>query len=338
MKHTSSILLAILFVILSVFCSCNKQNRFKLKTDTEHITVTIKRFDLDFMAVNGTNSKLAISKLYLKYPTFFPYFVGSVLDTAYNDTIAITNLISKFNKDTAYQKVNTKVTETFRDISDIEQSVSDAYSSIHHYFPDKKLPELYFFVSGFNRSVLMGDNFIAFGTDFYLGSDYPPYKVISYKYLLNNMRREAMATDIVSATLFRMFKMNGTQDRLLDNMLFRGKVMYLLSVFMPQEKPESIMGYTDEQWKWCTKFEKGVWGTMIDQKDVFSTDVLLIKKYLNDAPFTAPISTESPGRLGTWIGLRIIQSYMENNKSVSLQELMGEINSQKILENSGYRP
>jgi hypothetical protein len=260
------------------------------------------------------------------------------LDTAYNDTTAVSNLICGFNKDTTYQKVNKKVLDTFRDVTDIETVVSDAFTTIHYYFPDQKLPDVYFYVSGFNRSVIINEKFIAFGTDFYLGSDYPPYKNFCYAYLLYDMRREAMATDIVSTTLFRMFTMNANQDRLLDNMLFRGKVMYLLSVVMPNEKPENIMGYTPEQWKWCTKYEKAVWGTMIDQKDVFSSDALLIKKYLNDAPFTAPISSESPGRIGTWIGSRIVESYMNMNKSVSLPQLMKETNSQKILENSGYRP
>lgn len=337
MKYTSFIVFTLL-LLLSMFSSCKKENRFTVSSESERISFKIKRFDVDLMALNAANSKTAIASLYSNYPEFFPYFVGTVLDTVYTDTVAVSNLICGFNKDTTYQKVNKKVLDTFRDVTDIETAVSDAFTTIHHYFPDQKLPDVYFYVSGFNRSVIINDKFIAFGTDFYLGSDYRPYKNFSYEYLLYNMRREAMATDIVSTTLFRMFTMNADQDRLLDNMLFRGKVMYLLSVVLSDEKPENIMGYTPEQWKWCIKYEKAVWGSMIDQKDVFSTDVLLIKKYLNDAPFTAPISTESPGRLGTWLGLRIVESYMNTNSSVSLPQLMKETNSQKILENSGYRP
>jgi len=135
-----------------------------------------------------------------------------------------------------------------------------------------------------------------------------------------------------------MFVMNSSEYRLLDNMLFRGKVMYLLSVFMPNEKPEDIMGYSDEQWKWTKKNEKEIWATIIDQKHLFSTDLQLIRKYMNDAPFTAPVSQESPGRLGTWIGWQIVESYMNRNTKVSLTDLMKDSNYQKILEESGYRP
>jgi hypothetical protein len=59
---------------------------------------------------------------------------------------------------------------------------------------------------------------------------------------------------------------------------------------------------------------------------------------MNDAPFTSPVSQESPGRLGTFIGWQIVKGYMEKNDKLGLKDLMNEENFQKILENSGYRP
>jgi hypothetical protein len=121
-------------------------------------------------------------------------------------------------------------------------------------------------------------------------------------------------------------------------MLHRGKVIWLLSVFMPDKKMEDIMGYTPAQWHWAEANEEQVWKTIVAQKHLFSTDMQLINKYLNDAPFTAPVSQESPGRLGTWIGWRIIDSYMEQKKTMTLEQLMKENNYRKILEQSHYRP
>jgi hypothetical protein len=59
---------------------------------------------------------------------------------------------------------------------------------------------------------------------------------------------------------------------------------------------------------------------------------------MNDAPFTATISQESPGRLGTWVGWQIIKSYMDENTDVSLQQLMKTTDYQLILNKSGYQP
>jgi hypothetical protein len=282
--------------------------------------------------------KVGLDSLYSRYPDFLPAFTSDILDTAATDTVAVGNLFHQFLTDKAFKSVNKKTLQTFQNITDIEKQVSDAYTYIHYYFPGVKLPEIYFFVSGFNRSIIMNNKFIGIGTDFYLGSNYPAYKNFMYRYMTYNMRRECLATDLVSATLFRMFVMNSSEYRLMDNMLFRGKVMYLLSVFMPEEKPENIMGYSAEQWKWAKTNEKQVWGYIIDQKHLFSTDVMLIRKYMNDAPFTAPLSQDSPGRMGTWLGWQIVQSYMNKNPNKSLTDLMKENNYQKILEDSGYRP
>ena len=326
------------FCLIILLCSCANNNRFKIDTSKNRVEVKIHRFDKDLLSLDTANMKVGLDSIYSRYRDFLPVFTGNILDTAATDTVAVGHLFHQFLTDSSFKPVNKKALETFKDVSDIEKKVSDAYTYIHYYFPEVKLPDIYFFVSGFNRSIMMNNRFIGIGTEYYLGSNYPAYKNFTYQYMTYNMRRECLATDLVSATLFRMFVMNSSQYRLMDNMLFRGKVMYLLSVFMPEEKPESIMGYSPEQWKWAKTNERQVWGYIIDQKHLFSTDVLLIRKYMNDAPFTAPISQESPGRFGTWLGWQIVQSYMNKNPHITLVDLMKEDNYQKMLEKSGYKP
>ncbi|MDD4968491.1 MAG: hypothetical protein PHT07_03580 [Paludibacter sp.] len=337
MKKTTILTISICCLVI-LLGSCSKKNRFEIDVTKNRYEVKIHRFDKDLLSLDTTKMKPGVDRLYAKYKDFLPVFTATILDTAATDTPAVRTLFHQFLTDTTFKAVNKKALQTFTDVSDIEKQVSDAYTYIHYYFPEVQLPEVYFFVSGFNRSVMMNNKFIGVGTDFYLGSNYPAYKNFTYQYMIYNMRRECVATDLVSATLFRMFVMNSSEYRLLDNMLFRGKVMYLLSVFMPNEKPENIMGYTQAQWKWSKTNEKQIWGYIIDQKHLFSTDVQLIRKYMNDAPFTATVSQDSPGRLGTWLGWQIVESYMSKNPKVSLTDLMKENNYQKMLEDSGYRP
>ena len=333
-----NVLMVSVLGLIIMLGSCSKSKRFEIDTTKNRVDVKIHRFDKDLLSLETTHMKTGVDNLYKKYHVFLPVFTSSVLDTSATDTTAVRNLFHQFLTDTTFKLVNKKTLQTFQNVSDIEKQVSDAYTYIHYYFPTVKLPEIYFYVSGFNRQIMMNNNFIGIGTDFYLGSNYPAYKNFTYQYMTYNMRRECLATDLVSATLFRMFVMNSSEYRLLDNMLFRGKVMYLLSVFMPNEKPENLMGYSPEQWKWCKTNEKQVWGYIIDQKHLFSTDILLIRKYMNDAPFTAPISQDSPGRFGTWLGWQIVNSYMSKNPNITLNDLMKENNYQKMLEDSGYRP
>lgn len=337
MKKTNFRILILIFLTVSL-AACTKKSRFNINTQDNRINVKIKRFDRDLLSMDTANIRTAVVDLYKHYPEFMSVYTLNLLDTTINDTNAVCQRFKQYLSDKDFAPMNNKAKSAFVDVSDIEQKISNAYTYIHHYFPEVQLPEVYFFVSGFNQQIMISEKFIGIGTDFYLGSDFSLYPKLTYQYMIPNMRRENLATDLVSATLFRMFLMNSDKNCLLDNMIFRGKVMYLQSVFMPEEKPEILMGYTTEQWEWSTKYEKNIYSAIIDQKHLFSTDVQLIRKYLNDAPFTATISQESPGRLGTYIGWKIVKSYMEKNKKIELKDLMNEDNSQKILEKSGYRP
>lgn len=327
----STFLLALAFT--QVGC---KQNRTYDIAANDAVEVKIVRFDQALLSISPENADLEVEKLFSKYPKFMESFALEVMSENPNDKKAVATLIKKFLTDSVFTKVNNDARTTFYNVDVFEKDLSAAFSKIKTTFPAFKIPEIYFFVSGFNQSLLFGDGFVGIGIDMYLGSDYPAYAEIAYNYMTYNMNPESISIDIVSALLFRQFPLIANNERLLEGMLYRGKMLYLTSIFLPQYEPYQIMGYSKKQWEWARKFEKDIWLTMLDQKDLYSTDNMLMRKYLNDAPFTTPISQESPGRLGTWVGWQIIRSYMNKNKNITLQQLMNETNYQKILNASGY--
>lgn len=337
MKSINYILISLLaFTFFS--CKNNSRQQHIDNADIKRIEIKIHRFDKDLISIDTKNASQSIKGLYKQYPEFLSLFTFNILEVEDADTAKVTNLLTQFVSHKTFGEVNKKVLETFSDVSDIEDDLSEGYTNIHALFPQIHIPEIYFFVSGFNRSVIMTDSILGVGTDFYLGADYAPYKEFTYDYLLYNMRREMVSIDVISATLFKNFTFDGKQNRLMDNMLHRGKVIYALHTILPDKKIEDILGYSDEQYKWASQYESEVWKALVGQKDLFSTNVQLINKYLNDAPFTAPITQESPGRLGVYIGWKIIESYMKNNKDITLQQLMKLNEYQLILEKSGYKP
>ncbi len=325
-------------ILLLSFSACKNNKRFKVQVGNEVSQVKINRFDSAFITFDNSNPLQSTQELYRQYPQFMDVFVSDVLREDPNDSIKVSQSITKFLSDSTFSNVNNKVSETFKDVSAIEKTISESYQGIHYFFPQIKLPQLYFFVSGFNQSMVVHPDFIGVGLDMYLGSDFPLYKEIAYDYLTYNMRPESIPVDVISAILFSNFKIDIREDRLLDNMLYRGKIMYILAAIMPQVEPYDLMGYTKFQWEWSRKYEQAVWNTILDKGDIYSTDNLLIRKYLNEAPFTTPISQESPGRLGTWIAWQIVNSYMDKNQQITLADLLKDNNYQKMLDNSGYKP
>lgn len=324
--------------VIFLFISCGKKSRFFVDTEKNKVEVVIQRFDIDLIRLDTVDLPESVDALYGQYPIFLPLFIENMTNSSISDRDSIGRLLNDFLNFPLVREVNQKVEEKFADISSIEKEISGSFSRINYFFPNLTLPELYFFVSGLNVPMIMSPDrsVFAVGTDFYLGTDFEPYKDFTYDYMLPNLSRERLPVDVISALLFSNFRFDSKQNRLIDSMLYRGKVLYLLSVFMPGRKAHEIAGYTPVQMLWAENHEEEIWKAIVGQKDLFSSDQHLIRKYMEDAPFTAPISQESPGRLGEWMGLRIVESFMNKNKQVTLPELMQMNNYQEMLEKSGY--
>ncbi len=303
-------------------------------------SVEIVRFDRALLNVNPLTTMQDIRVLYDEYPVFMPVFVEDILGIPVADTAYLAQQLPAFLTDTIYgfAQTNRREREVFADIRDLENSLNHAFSRVHFLYPEWHIPTVYLFISGFNSSLMFVDDDMAVGADMYLGSDYEFYNRVVYEYQKITMRPECIPVDVVSAFLFRNIPYTSAKSRLIDNMIYRGKVMYLLAQIFSDLPGYEVMGYTTEQWDWCLRNERAVWHLMMDKRDLFKTESLVLTSYLNDGPFTSEISQDSPGRLGTWIGWRIAESYMQHNEQVTLQQLMAEPDAELILQHSFYKP
>lgn len=333
----------LIFILLLPLCLCachSGRQFFPAESRMERVDVSLVRFDAALLNVSRSTAMDDIRLLYDEYPDFMPVFVEDILGIPSLDTAFLCQALPDFLEDTLYgfRATNLVEKQLFADVSDIENELSGAFTRLHYLYPELTIPQIYLFISGFNSSIMFfGDN-IAIGADMYLGSDYEFYNRVVYDYQKLTMRKECIAADVVSAYLFRNLPYTATKSRLLDNMLYRGKIMYLLSQLLPNEQPWEVMGYSKEQWDWCIKYERAIWNTMMDKRDLFKTESVVLTSYLNDGPFTAEISQDAPSRLGTWVGWRIAESYINHNDTVTLQQLMNESDAEHILEYSFYRP
>ena len=328
-----------IFLICCALFSCTPKRNYFPK-DLEPQPVEWIRFDRALLNVHSETALQDIRILYDEYPDFMPFFVEEILGIPTFDTAYLAQQLPAFLSDTLYgfAQTNLREKELFADTRDIEIPLQNAFARVHFLYPELPLPAIYLFISGFNSSLLFTGEDIAVGADMYLGSDYEYYNRIVYEYQKVTMRKECIPVDVVSAFLFRHLPYTSTKSRLIDNMIYRGKIMYLLLQIFSDLPPYEVMGYTKAQWDWCLKNERAIWYLMMDKRDLFKTESLILTSYLNDGPFTGEISQDSPGRLGTWVGWRIAESYMNHNTSVTLQDLISEPDAERILRDSYYKP
>jgi uncharacterized protein YjaZ len=115
-----------------------------------------------------------------------------------------------------------------------------------------------------------------------------------------------------------------------------GKVAYFLEKTLPTVDMATRFGYTAEQMNWCRKNEKMIWSYLVGEKLLYERDNFRYRTFVLEAP-TVQAFPGSPGRVGHFLGYRIVKKYMENTGQ-TMPELFTETDSQKILKESNYRP
>ena len=326
-------------MLIGLLCGCGNKHQY-IPKDIEAIEVEIVRFDNAQLAVRPDSVKQDIEQLYANYELFMPIFVEGILGLQTEDTAYLCEMYAQFLTDTVmgFAQTNTTAQELFANVDSLQEALNTGFSRLHFLYPEWEIPTLYLFVSGFNSSVMYYENIMGVGVDMYLGSDYPYYNQVVYDYQKQTMRKACVAGDVLSMYLAYHISYNSKYNRLLEQMIFRGKQLFLLAQLLPNEPAWEVIGYSKEQWDWCEQYEQAIWNRIMQKRDLFKTESNVLSSYMNDGPFTAEVTQDSPGRLGVWVGWRIVDSYMRNNKDVTLRELMNENDAQKILEQSYYKP
>ena len=322
-----------------VLCGCGNKYQY-IPKDIEPVAVEIVRFDSALLAVQTDSAMQDVAQLYADYEEFIPLYVEGVLRLPMEDTAYFSEQLANFLVDTTmgFAQTNALAKERFANVDSIQNALNIAFSRLHYLYPDWVIPTVYLFVSGFNSSVVYYDNMLGVGVDMYLGSDYPYYNQVVYDYQKSTMEKEYVVRDVMSMYLAYNIAYNSKYNRLLEQMIFRGKQLFLLSQLLPDAPAWQVIGYTPEQWAWCEHYERAIWNRIMEKRDLFKTESSVLSSYMNEGPFTAEVTQDSPGRLGLWVGWRIVDSYMRHNEEVSIHDLINEGDAQKILEQSFYKP
>ena len=335
MKAKYGIIIAI--AASALLTACNRPKR-AADIDNIDLSVTIERFDSALWTMDRHNLAEAVVRLDSAFPDITPVYLEHVVEFgAVGDTITVNNL-QKFFADTAVAQLYTETQARFANLGDYEKTLTDAFKRAKYFFPEKPTPRLYAHLSGLNQSMVVGDGFVSGSIDNYMGSDYPLYaRVGIYKYLRQNMRPEKLVPDYIVAWLTTEYPFVQHSGELVEEMIYRGKILYTASVLLPNLPDSVIIGYSADQWKWCLKYEHDMWMVLVSSKHLFSRDAMIRIKYMNDAPFTKPFTQESPGRAGAFVGWRIVEQYMREHPEVSPKELLLRT-ADEIMRETPYNP
>ena len=323
----------IVFYILLFIVSCKHDNR-KVDVSGTSVNAASDRFEND-LADNCRN----VFFLQHKYGSFFDLFNYQMLRVGTPDTALLKSRLCDFVNDADISNIYADEKKMYADISGLNEQLSYAFSHYKYYFPEKIIPRIITFISGFNYAIVSADSLIGIGLDMYLGSDskyYPSLEMPLYK--IRKMSREYIVADAMRGWAQSEWEADASKTDFISQMVNLGKVQYFIDLMIPEINDTIKFGYTEKQLEWCNSNEQMIWSFFIEHKLLFSTEASLTGKFVNDGPSTNGFPKESPGNLGAWIGYRIVKSYMDKHSGISLMQLMAENDYQKIFRESGYKP
>jgi len=332
MQKQLNIVLRIVLLEIACLCcfSCSGN-----KTNVGQPEFPIIRFDTDlykYLTQNASDSALQNDK------DFLDVLGGGILDIGKSDSSGFYSRLKNYFSDSTLMHIYKDEQEKFADITEINRELSNGLTVFLRQFPKIKPPKVYMHVSGLNQNVVVTDNILSLSADKYLGFDYPLYQNYFYDYQRQLMSPDRMAPDYLLGFIMADLPFKGDEDVLLDRMLYEGKLRYFISQLLPNRKEWEYVGYNKEQYEWCIQHQSLIWKTILENHHLFTADYFTTAQYLKEAPNTAALPVESPGRVGIWLGYQIISAYMKQKSNTGWQVLMENIDYQKILKQSKYKP
>lgn len=315
------------FIFSVILISCGKENRWDVELPQEKVDLKITDISKDFF-----DPAVGLDVLQSRYPFFFDNSVDNAIwEAQRRDTLELA----------VFDLVNKKFAEPV-----FQEDLKKLFAYYQHYFPNEMLPQVYTYSSGLQNlyePVLYGkrEGMLFIALDGFLGSESYWYKRERvFPYVTKTMNPENISPAVVQSIGREIIPFNPRQQAFIDLMVDEGKKLVLADALLPKTADELKIGYTKEQLDWAIANEGDIWNYFVEQNMVFENDKSLRERFLQPGPFSKflnEIETESPGRIGAWIGWQICRKYLDENPEVSLQEFINQ-DTQVIFKESKYKP
>lgn len=311
--------------------------------DVSHIKVDIKirRFDQDLFTLDTAHIEAGMQQLAQKYPAMLPIFAVNIIHDMTNPGETPAQAVRGFLGAREVHNLYDTVQQVYGDLHWLEGDLTQMFKYYKYYFPDKPVPEVVAIISEFATDAFTaGDSLCGIGLDMFLGENYPAYfanENTSPAYIRRQFQKDYIPVRLAKA-IAQNLQDAPSGERLLDQMLHNGKMLYIVDCLLPKIPDSLKMGYTREQMEGSYANEQGVWARLLEQNLLYSTDARKLRKLVSPSPNAPVVFQEAPGEIGNWIGWQIVEAYMKRHPKTTMQELLNFRDAQKFLELSKYKP
>lgn len=338
MKRSIAVaVMAVLFLF-----SCNDGEKMP---DVSNIKVNIStdRFEKKLFDTTAVSLTAYLRQLQTADPAFTNLFINEILGAdphwPADSTAAYVNSFIE-----SYKPVYLDAEKIYTDFSAYEKEMKTAIQLVKHYFPAYKVPEkiiTYIGPADGYGDIISNDAFLV-GLQYHLGKDNPLYKTdmvsqVYPEYISRRFEPGYISINCMRNVVDDIYPVKENDKPLIDQMIEKGKRLYILKKLLPAKEDYKLIGYTEAQLKDCFKNEARVWDLFVKNNYLQTTDKNIIKNYIEEGPKTQELAEDAPGNIGSFVGWQIVKKYIQKNPTITLQQLIS-LSEETIFQEAKYKP
>ncbi len=185
--------------------------------------------------------------------------------------------------------------------------------------PDRRYATI---VYGRPESILFVDSVMLIALNHYLGADYPGYSHWP-KYMRQVKTPAALPYDIAEALVATSYpySLEGEEATALSRMIYEG-ALTIAKMKLSGNDPATALGYSPETMDILDSQEADIWRRMVQAQLLYDTSEATIDRLVAPAPEAGIVGAGTPGRVGRYIGYRIVSEYLGKYPDTTLPQLL----------------
>lgn len=314
----------VILIFLSSLGLFGCQSRKERTISQIEVPFELVRFDQKFIDTTG----VPLESLQREYPY--------LLHSSISDSVWDAKRTDKW-----FVELQNQVNEKYQHINDIEKELSSLFQHIKYFFPEIQTPSKVIGLTSevdYETKVVYLDSIVLIALDAFLGYENEVYQGIHH-YIRWFLSKEYLVPSV--AKEFARKRVGRSQSRnFVSKMIHRGKIFYIMELLLPKTPLKVILEYTEAKYQWAREYERQSWYYFIENELLYSTDMDLSRRFLDDAPYSKfylAMDSDSSPRMGEYIGYQIVKSFSRNFPSTTLKELI-EIKEEELFILSDYKP
>lgn len=321
----------IALTLIFPFCSCNSNLNGNSAT-TKAELIRLDNIVANFSSHHSNEQIAIIDSLSIPLNDYI-YLMGA-------STGDISASIDSLSHTAAFAMFKPEVDKVFTSTEILENDLGKINTNIQEILPS--LPDYVFYgiISPYRQQVMLVDSTIYIALNHYLGANHEAYSSMP-EFTRATKQSAYIPVDVAEAIVSIEYPyVADDTPTAIQYLLYEGVKVQAISMLTGIDDIPTLMGWNAEQASSVESQEAAIWRKMAEDNIIYSTDMSIARRLCEPAPNSRAVSPDLPGRVGRYVGYRIVSSYLDNNQSATLSDILSPdfYNNPSTLINSAYTP